>query len=85
MTTSTGRSTTESALVVATPDGLHLPNRAELLLRGRRIGSVAVDQDTVWVLVDSVELYRVTPSGSTERAATLEAGRGPACMSTTER
>jgi photosystem II stability/assembly factor-like uncharacterized protein len=76
MTTSTGRSTTESALVVATADGLHLPNRAEPLLRGRRIGSIAVDHDTVWTLVDSVELYRVTPSGSTERAATLKGGTG---------
>jgi hypothetical protein len=58
MATSTGRSTTESALVVATADGLHLPNRAEPLLRGRRIGSIAVDHDRVWDLVDSVELYR---------------------------
>jgi hypothetical protein len=73
MTTSTERSTTEAALVVATADGLHLPKRAEPLMRGRRIGAIAVDHDTVWTLVDSTELYRIT-NGSTEQAATLEGG-----------
>jgi hypothetical protein len=75
MTTSTERSTTtEAVLFVATTDGLYLPNRAEALLRGRRIDSIAVDHDRVWALVDSVELHRITPDGSTERAATLESG-----------
>ena len=74
MTTSTKRSTTESALVVATADGLHLPNRAEALVRGRRIGAIAVDDDTIWALVDAVELHRVTRTGQNERAATLTGG-----------
>jgi hypothetical protein len=74
VTTLTERPTAESALVVAAADGLHLPNRAQPVLRGRRIDSIVVDHDTVWSLVDSVELYRVTLTGLTERAATLEDG-----------
>jgi hypothetical protein len=74
MTTSTERSTTKASLVVATADGLYLPNRDEPLMRGRRIGSIAVDDDAVWTLVDSAELHRVTHTGSIEQAAALEDG-----------
>jgi hypothetical protein len=75
MPTSTERSTTttESMLVVATPDGLQLPNR-EPELRGRRIDSLATDASTVWALLDSGELFRVTADGPAEHAATLDAG-----------
>jgi hypothetical protein len=74
MTTSTERSTTEAALVVATSDGLRLPNRDEPLLRGPRIGSIAVDGDTVWALTDDDELYRVPPTGDAEHVTTLDGG-----------
>lgn len=73
MTTSTARSTLESSLAIATPDGLHLPSRAEPVLTGRKIGSIAVDDGTVWALVGSDELFRIT-SVSVERAAVLERG-----------
>jgi photosystem II stability/assembly factor-like uncharacterized protein len=74
MTTSTERSTTESMLVVATPEGLHLPHRAEPELGGRRIGSLTIDGNTVWALVDSVELHRVTPNEPAKHVATLDDG-----------
>jgi hypothetical protein len=74
MTTSTERSTTEAALVVATADGLRAPDRAEPLLPGPRIGSIAVDGDTIWVLTDSDELYRVRPTGDPDRVAVLDDG-----------
>jgi hypothetical protein len=34
-----------------------------------RIGSIAVDHDTIWVLTDSDEVYRITSDGDPERAA----------------
>jgi hypothetical protein len=82
MTTSTERSTTEtteSMLVVATADGLRLPNRAEPELRGRRIGSLAIDGNAVWAVIDSVELHRVTLDGSAQHVATLDDGTAT-CM-----
>jgi hypothetical protein len=74
MAISTERSTAEAALVAANADGLHLPGRAEPVLAGHRIGSLMVDHDTVWTLVDAVEVHQVTFSGTTERIATLEDG-----------
>src|SRR5580765_6058523 len=74
MTTSTKPTTAEAALVAATGDGLHLPNHDERVLRGRRIGSVVVDDDTVWALVDSTELHRIASDGSTERVSVLDGG-----------
>jgi hypothetical protein len=79
MTTSTKPSTTEAALVAATGDGLHLPNHDEPVLPGRRIGSVVVDHDTVWALVDSGELHRVAADGSTQHVATVD-GRTSTCV-----
>jgi photosystem II stability/assembly factor-like uncharacterized protein len=77
MPTSTQRSTiatTESTLVVATADGLHVPNRTDPELRGLRIASLATDGGTVWALVDSDELHRVTPDGPAQHVATLDSG-----------
>jgi hypothetical protein len=74
MTTSTEPSTTEAALVVATADGLRLPGTPDPVLPGRRIGSIAVERDTIWVLTGSDELYRVARDGSGERAAALTVG-----------
>src|SRR5262245_30667534 len=74
MTTSTEPTTTEAALVVATGDGLHLPGTTEPVLPGRRIGSIAVEHDTIWALTSSEELYRVTSAGEAERAAALATG-----------
>jgi len=74
MTTSTEPTTTEAGLVVAAADGLRLPGRSEPVLPGIRIGSIAVDDDTIWVLTDSDEVYRVTSDGDPERAATLDDG-----------
>jgi photosystem II stability/assembly factor-like uncharacterized protein len=65
---------TSAALVVGTADGLHLPGRDDVLLVGRRIDALAVDGDTVWVVVDSVELHRVDGSGSAEPVAAVEHG-----------
>src|SRR5262245_40605363 len=74
MPTTTQRSTTESALVVAGADGLHIPDTPEPVAVGRPVGSLAVDDDTGWVLADRSELHRVTKAGSVERVATLEGG-----------
>jgi hypothetical protein len=74
MTTSTERSTAEAALVVATGDGLRLPHRTEPVLAGRRVGAIAVDGDTVWVLADSHNLFRITSTGEAEPAASLDGG-----------
>jgi hypothetical protein len=74
MTTSTERTTAEAGLVVAAADGLRLPGRAEPILPGMRIGSIAVDHDTTWVLTDSDEVYRITSDGDPERAASLGDG-----------
>jgi len=79
MTTSTERSTTEAALVVATNDGLRVPNRAEPLLPGTRIDSIAVDGDTVWVLTGDDALYRVPVAGDPEHVATLD-GDSATCI-----
>src|SRR5262245_45702080 len=74
MTTSIRPSTIESVLVVGTHDGLHVPHRSEPILRGRRIGALAVDGDSGWALVDSVELHRVMFDGASEHIATLAGG-----------
>jgi len=74
VTLSRDPSTMELALVVATGNGLFLPNRAEPVLRGRRVGSIAVDGETVWAVVDGGELHRVDLVGSTELAGTFGGG-----------
>ena len=82
MTTTTKRSTTgttESRIVVANADGLHLPNHAEALLADRRIGSLSTDGDTVWAVVDSAQLHRVTADGAAQHVATLDDG-GATCV-----
>ena len=83
MTTSTESHKTVGALVVATADGLALPNRNEPALPGRTIGSLAVDGDMVWALVDSTELHRVRGTAASELAAPSKAGVAPACTCTT--
>jgi hypothetical protein len=79
MTTSSERTMTATALVVATADGIALPNRNEPALPGRTISSLAVDGDTVWALVDSTELHRVRGTGASELVATLD-GRSATCV-----
>jgi hypothetical protein len=74
MTTSTESHKTVGALVAATADGLALRNRNEPALPGRTIGSLAVDGDTVWALVESTELHRVRGTAASELVATLEGG-----------
>src|SRR5262245_13334560 len=71
---STARSTIDAVLAVADAEGLHLPGRAEPVLAGLSVGSLAVDGRTVWVLCDRSELYRVTPDEPAERVATLRHG-----------
>lgn len=66
--------TIAAALVVATTDGLHLPGRDGVVLGGRAIEDLAVDHQTVWALVDAVELHRVDADSSVARVATLERG-----------
>src|SRR5262245_35364976 len=74
MTTSTEPTTTEAGLVVAAADGLRLPGRTEPLLPGIRLGSTAVDDDSIWLLTDADEVYRVTSDRDPARAATLGDG-----------
>lgn len=74
MTLSTERPTIESALVVATADGLLLPNRVEPVLPGRHIGDVAAVDGTVWALVDSTELHRVDTEGPPALVTSLAHG-----------
>src|SRR5262249_42338434 len=57
-------------------DGLRLPHRPEPVLPGPRIGSIAVDHNTIWALTDSDELYRVTSDGNSERTAAIAGGSG---------
>lgn len=72
MTTSTDRSTTAAALVVAGAGGVHLPDR-DVALPGR-VDALAVDGTTTWVLVDGTEIHRIGADGAVAASVTVRGG-----------
>lgn len=63
-----------AALVTATAAGLLLPNDPTPHLPGRKVDAVTADRDSMWMIVDSTELYHASSTGSIERAAVVEDG-----------